>query len=362
MARNRGGKASRGRRILLWTAGLFLLGQAAAGVVADRFLWKERSPMLFQHLARVQALPQPPGVVCLGSSRLGCALDDEAATRTLQQEAGDGAPRVYNASLPAGDYLASEVTLHELLCRGWKPRSLVLEICPELVNARNEWIKFYISRGLTWKDVPAFLVEATRTDNLGRLLHARLLPVSFYRDAYQTRLAGLARRAVQDALATREPAGQAPVPPIDWLGILRQGLANPNVRTGDLTQTGLHAARRGLRDFHPGGNSVAALERLLGVCRAEGIAVVLLAPPMTAARRDLYTPAIEASFRTFLEGVIQTYGCRFVDCRDWLPDADFFDDHHATPEGCSRFSRRLCEQVLAPMWRTGQPGCTAPRK
>jgi hypothetical protein len=48
---------------------------------------------------------------------------------------------------------------------------------------------------------------------------------------------------------------------------------------------------------------------------------------------------------------VATYDCRFVDCRDRLPDELFIDNHHLRPEGGQQFSALLACEALAPALR-----------
>jgi hypothetical protein len=114
---------------------------------------------------------------------------------------------------------------------------------------------------------------------------------------------------------------------------------------------GLEQPRRWLRHYQVGGTAAAALERLLGRCRSHRIAVVLVGVPVTRPHRDTYTAAIEAEFHAHLERLCQTYGCRFVDYRDQVPDSLFVDNHHLHLGGGMYFSQRLAREVLAPVWR-----------
>ena len=109
-------------------------------------------------------------------------------------------------------------------------------------------------------------------------------------------------------------------------------------------------------NYRIGGNNTAALERMLQSCRANGIKPILLAPPVTAPHRQVYTPAIEAAFGDYVHALCQHYGCTYVDFRAQVPDALFSDNHHLLPEAGGRyFSRRLTEEVLVPAWLPPQP-------
>jgi hypothetical protein len=226
-----------------------------------------------------------------------------------------------------------------------------------MVSYRNEWVKFHLVRGLIWRDVPGFLPEIARTENLGRLLHARLLPITFYREAYQRGLMDLACWLLKNSdTASNERTN--PMPGFNWDSLVTPDSSDPSMGPAEHTQVGLREVERFLRHYQLGGNCVPALHRILAVCRAERIESILLAPPMSTAQRALYTPQIEGAFKSLVRQMVQTYGCSFVDCRDWLADSEFRDNHHATVQGCVHFSHRASERVLAPLWqnRSTSPG------
>src|SRR5262245_36244338 len=101
---------------------VFVAAQALAGFLFDR-VWPEvRFPFLHRRLARLDDLPAQPDVVCLGSSRFGACLLEGDMTRALRDATGDANVFVFNASVPAGDLVASEHVLSRLLERGVRPR------------------------------------------------------------------------------------------------------------------------------------------------------------------------------------------------------------------------------------------------
>src|SRR5262249_37763530 len=144
----------------------------------------------------------------------------------------------------------------------------------------------------------------------------------------------------------------APQEPVDWNSLLR-----PPHRevTPELRQRIEHTAAvqlgRWLRDFRIAGNSPQALERILRLCQQRRIRALLVALPVAGAHREAYTPAIEQVFQEYVSQLQQDYPCTFVDCRDWIGDALFVDNHHLHPQGQTYFSRLFTHQVLAPLWQ-----------
>ena len=54
-------------------------------------------------------------------------------------------------------------------------------------------------------------------------------------------------------------------------------------------------------------------QRLLSRCRDEQVRVILLGIPACTAHRQEFTPAIEQEYLSYIERLVQEFGCRFVD-------------------------------------------------
>jgi hypothetical protein len=361
MPRARQAAERRGRRVLLWTAALFLLIQLAAGIVLD-YLPAVRFPNFDRAVARAAARPGRPTVVCLGSSRFGTLLFGGRMTAALRRHTGDGEARVLNLAVPGGDLLVSERLLAEALAAGAAPRVAVIEVCPEVVNRHNEWLGLHALRHLRWDDMPTHLPEVTRSGNLGRLLRARLVPLFMHRVYFQERIGELVAGAPEDRGRRPEDIcdAQMVTPVSDAAGNPseddrnRELIASLRPASGDAaaaTQAGLRDVRRCLRRYRPGGLSAAALARMLRLCREHGVEPILVGVPVAQAHRQLYEGKVEARFLDYMRRVEREFGCRFVDWRGELPDGLFVDNHHATVEGAKLFSRRLTWEVIAPPWQ-----------
>jgi hypothetical protein len=121
------------------------------------------------------------------------------------------------------------------------------------------------------------------------------------------------------------------------------------------TMEGLPRFRNWLQDYEVGGIASLALERVLQRCQANGIRVLLVAPPVSAAHRALYTPEIEAAFRAELARLTADFPCPFLDYRDRIPDEYFYDNHHLLNAGAALFTQELTQEVILPAWRTLHP-------
>ncbi len=345
---------SRGRRALAWAAGVFAVVQLAASVLFDYGWPQVRYPVFYQQVGRLDAFAEPPAIVFFGSSRTGSAVKEPEIDAVLADLTGERRARCFNAYFGYGDLIVADRALDDLLRRGARPRFAVIEVCPELLNHRNAWLTYYAQWFLGWSDVPAYLRELAVTNNLARFAGTRAIPLYVFRYQIRRQLAAVA-------------TGEAPVPafasdpPLDppphrsaagWRRLVADGLRDARAAApARVSPDDLDEVRRGLRDYRPGGNAAAALERLLRRCRANAIEPILLAPPLSTPHRRCYTPAIEAAFRGHVTTAAAAYGCRFLDWRAALPDALFIDHHHSSAAGGAFFSRMLAVEVLAPAWR-----------
>jgi hypothetical protein len=346
----------RGGRIAAWFWGFFLAAQLIGGLLLD-YVWPQiRFPRAYQQFHALQQFPRSPDIICLGSSRTESTIHDSSLSRAMRHFTGDPSVRAFNAQVPGGDLISAEFVWKGLWRRGARPSLLVIEVLPEEVNHLNDWLKLHVLRQLTWPDVPAYAVEVTRTQHLLRLVQSRLVPLYTHR-------CELWRAAQRNCgapwLPASSPAPEAVLP--GYHDIRAEALIEQPLQPEQIEQStaGLHEIERGLRLYRPGGSSCKALERILTHCRRHSIDVLLLGIPVSSRHRALYTPQIEADFQSYLRQVEQTWGCRYVDCRDQSPDWLFRDNHHSLPLGGEYFSQRFAREVLGPEWlrlKRHQPG------
>jgi hypothetical protein len=289
-------------------------------------------------------------VLFLGSSRFGAALHEPTIAAQLQQTYPQRVPVVFNASVPAGDFVAMDYVLRQLLQTGIRPSCALVEINPGLVNHRNDWMAIHVPRQLVWADVPGYFADIRRANQVGRLLDVRLCPVYAYRE-------DLTREIMKriDAWTAPAPAAAGGTPAraedgVPWKRIL-PGHDPRGLTPREITVIGRKAIQNVLQSYQVGGMSAASLEHVLETCRAAHIKVVLVDVPVTQEFRDCITPEIDTAYRSYVRELTCKYGCCFVDYRDQMPDESFMDIHHLTAEGGANFSRRVADEVLAPAWR-----------
>jgi hypothetical protein len=341
------------------------------------------------------------GVVCLGTSRFFLAINAPMAQEYLGQASGGHSVAVFNGSIPSGDYDTAGYLLEQMNEHGWQPSLVMLEMSPELVSCRNPLLGSHVLPSLTgetWRQYPA---DLWRSGNVKFVVKPRLLPVFSCRrslrgegrrqlDAWSAdeAAASTRRRAPAPPRTERQEAPPGPTPMVGPSApapapAVAAAVSDPPQPTstremlfpdGDPSPgveqeraTGLARIREWLADYQVGGGACVALERLLCRCRDHGAAVVLVAPPVCAAQRTLYSPEIEAAFRAYVWTLEATYQCAFLDYRGCLPDSQFFDNQHVFADGSMAFTAAVTKDVVAPSWSRmangrGMPTADAPAK
>jgi hypothetical protein len=94
-------------------------------------------------------------------------------------------------------------------------------------------------------------------------------------------------------------------------------------------------------DYRPGGPAVAAVRDMLTQLQARGIRATLLLTPESSEFRSWYGPGKRAVISAFAVELAHEFGAPLIDAREWLPDAEFADGHHVTPDGTRTFTDRL---------------------
>jgi hypothetical protein len=344
---------------------IFVLAQLAAGLLLDWRGLAVRFPSADRVLAAAPRDGRGPDVVFLGSSRFEGLLADEATALLRLENPEAGPVRVCNLAVPGGDPIAEDYVLERLLRQGSRPRLALVEVSPDTLNHYNLWFNLHPHRQLTWRDTPTYFLDVCRVGEFKKLAQSRLIPLYAHRR-------GLRREAVRaitrPSLSPELPpaayfGGSPPAPGPDghlpWDELLR--VTCPPLRPAQLAvrrAAGATAWQR-FTDYHPGGTTAAALERLLQRCRKNGIDVILIGAANDSSFRQHYTPDIDAAYFAHVEKLTQTYGCRFLDYRDAVPDQFFGDVCHLNGEGSHYLTRKLTREVLSPWLRQNQAAVAA---
>src|SRR5262249_20322203 len=100
------------------------------------------------------------------------------------------------------------------------------------------------------------------------------------------------------------------------------------------------------RDYQISRGAQKAFTELLQSFQEQGIPVIIVRMPEESSLRLWSAPNTEAKFQSVLAGLRQTWGGKYIDARDWVPD-DLFADHcHLLPGGAIIFTRRLGDQLF----------------
>jgi hypothetical protein len=330
-------RSKHARTVLVWFAVAFVLAQVALSVLLDRAWAEVRDPewhLLIERLRQRRAeAPGRPLVVVLGSSRSLMVLD---AARLSQAPSG---PLVFNAAVPGGGALVQRVFLERLVEQGIRPNAVVLEVMPPYFSAYGTRLEesFPAWQRLTLAEL---LHVASRAQHPGRVvkvwLKARLLPVCYHQGELQRRLVPAALCPASEAVPGDDRDGHG------W----KAGTAVCSAeRRAELTRFMLEQYDLALRSPGLCRSRVDNLDGLLGWCRQEGIGCILLMAPEDSQFRTRTAVNFRKALDAALAGLARDHGALIHDARDWLPDEDFLDGHHATRQGAARFTTRF-EPVL----------------
>lgn len=323
-----------------------MLIQFMAGLWLDRYGLAIRFPSAARVLAGASG--RDVDIVILGTSRFEAFNASEATGWLRISDPSRAAIEVYNASVPAGDPIAADFVMERLLARGLRPELAVIEISPDTLNQFNPMFALHVRRQITWLDMPRYWRDVWRSDELHKLLNARIFPLCVHRRELCAHVSEvidrLLRRSAQSASArpvipnVKEVGGMVP-----WDVVLKMASARHGA-----SELGPPAWPDRFRGYTPTGATALALERLLDRCRGRNIRVVLIGAPNSSCFRQNFTPEVKAAYREYLNRLTKTYDCRYFDYSERVPDQLFQDPVHLSPVGSMFFTRRLTDEVLSP--------------
>jgi hypothetical protein len=340
------GVPGRSIRILLLAGLFFLMGQIAVATLLDALPVTVRFPEAAPILMEARCGEMAPAVVFFGSSRFHAAIDPERLEALLAEGLGAPGPGVLNASVMAGEGHTIAFLQGMLPSVGQPGQTVVVEILPETVSPRVRSIEAALVRHFGWAEVFAAVPDLLRSGQLDAAIEARLNPTFRYRRELLEWVAGGMRTGADDCPdgtpgAPRAAAGVDPQ---------RPQKAEPRRVRGELGKIEEHLA-----DYRVGGGAQQALERAIARVHEAGGEILLVAPPLLEAHRDLYDAAIEQAFQGYVETLRERYHVRFLDWRAALSDDQMFDNHHANDAGRERFTEMLAEELVArPLPRPGR--------
>jgi hypothetical protein len=326
----------------------FLAATAAmtAAVETTRPEW--RDPEFGHRLVRLNdpAAPDRPLVLVVGTSRTQNAV--WPAAMNFPDE--PGSPRVFNFGLSGLTPLGELLAVLRLRDAGVRPAAVVVEMLPVRMAV----------------DSPA---EQQYREKAARLSAADLRHLApFARDPAALRGPWLAARAApwhahRSVLLSHWRPRWVPWrervdfhwTDMDADGFLPFPYDDPGRDTRDTATA--HARREYAPWFHtfrPGGESVRAVRELVRVCRADGVQVAALVPPVSPMFRGWFDPAVWAAADAHLHDLAADLGVPVFPAPD-LPEADFADGHHLLRRGAGAYSRWLADAHLKP-WLVANGG------
>jgi hypothetical protein len=332
---------------------LWFLGMYAAGLLVFLVGLDCSPPWVYnggrykwQNLLRlVEREPGRPLVVMLGSSRTdhlfeACCLDGLPGP-------GGQPLAAYNFGAPAAGPIHEYLYLRTMLAAGIRPRLLLVEFLPVLLNERRKGL---ISEenwtSAPWRSLPEMIFlrpYLARPDlKFHDWLEARAVPWYFFRYHLQRGLLGLMygggkpdRDFIHDAWGHMIPEGPD-----------RGEIARRLYRTR-------HYYRPTLQELRLGNGPSQAMRDLLECCRREGIPVALVVTPESTEFQSWYGREALAPAAEFLKELRATYDVPVLDARGWVRDEDFQDGHHVLAGGAQAFTHRLIEE-LRPLLAEGE--------
>jgi hypothetical protein len=334
-----------GRAVLLWALGLYALAQPALWALLDGWhpgLYPTAIRAKWAQLRELTAEgPGRPLLVMVGSSRTEAAFQ---AGRLDGLPGPGGRPwRAYNFGVPTAGPLREGLYLREMLDAGIRPRLLLIEFLPPLLNeprpgltSEERWVDAQWLSGPQLRRLRPYLAKPRRKGHdclLGRVATA----YAFRQDL--------------QALMNRPGTAERPA----YLPHDRWGWRLPEPLTPELLAGVRGVAHtmypESLRRFRLGAGPAQALRDLLELCRREQIPAVLVLTPEGSAFRGWYSPAARDGPRRLLAELHAAYGVRVIDATEWLPDEDFLDGHHVTPAGAAAYTERLLAELRRlPAW------------
>jgi len=330
-----GGVPGRSLRILLLAGLFFVAGQVAVATLLDALPVGVRFPEAAPILLQARCAEPAPAIVILGSSRFNAAIDAGRLEALLAERLGEPRPEVLNASVMAGEGHTIAFLQDTLPSVGKPGQTVVIEILPETVSPRVRSLEAALVRHFDWAEVFAAGPDLLRSGQLDAAIEARLNPTFRYRKELVEWIAGGMKTGPEECpeVTAAAPPAESPRPQKAEPRRLRREL-------GKIEQN--------LVDYRVGGGSQQALERAIARVHEGGAGVLLVAPPLLAAHRALYSPAAEQAFQRYVEELRQRYRVRFVDWRAELSDDQMFDNHHANDAGRERFTEILADELAAP--------------
>ncbi len=325
----------RSRRALVFGILLFCAVQAGLSRSIESDALPVRDPIFTEKIELLRTHPEfwsdsadRPRLLALGSSRTQLLIDAEH----LGPEC-----HAFNFGCSSCGPIAQWLYLRRLIDAGVRADVLLIEIHPALLADlpapfEMRWLQSHRLRA----DESAALRElGCSTDAFPTTGCHWLLSSSHYRRALLNEYAPGLLPGSQAIRRNRmsDPRGYV------------LGIEPTPQRRIELTEYALREYGPAFADYRPGGPACAALERMLDLGRQRGMRVTLFVAPESIEFQSGYGTVGNARFDEFYHRLPSERTVPILKSRDWLPDGDFADGHHATPRGAAVFTDRLKREL-----------------
>ena len=302
---------------------------------------KRKDPPFGDKFAKLTTRPSDqPLVLMLGTSRT--LLGFQAG----QVEEECPGVRAFNFGTPSSGPITHLVYLHRLLNAGIVPDLLIVEVLPSALTDGAEGPieqSFFTGERLSESEV----------DLVTRFGFPRHKVRSAWRESIYSPLSALRFQIVSgyfpswipwqlrwDWSRNTDPHGWATPPrPVATTEERRERTANAEMEY-----------RGTLAQMTPEGRPLLALEELLKLGRAHGIRTRIIIMPEAPSFQKLYPPGLSDRIAELLERTAHRHGSSLIDARHWLTEEDCYDGHHMFRHGAERFTRRLTDEVIRPIF------------
>jgi hypothetical protein len=301
-----------------------------------------RDPEYGHRLVRLRQLqresPGGPLVLALGTSRTQNAIDPQA----MGFPAEPGSPLVFNFGQSGSAPLKTLLTLERLLDDGVRPRAVVVEVLPVWLASDGPADRVFrgVEPRLSAGDLCRLAPHRAERDGLARKwLEARLAPWSAH------------RVVLMSHWMPRWLRWGERIDP-QWEGMQDDGFVPypAQFATGEFRASATDHAKRehagSFAGYRFGESSLRAIRDLLARCRAEGIAMVLVEPPVSPMFRGWFRPGVWESGDERLRALARELEVELFPPFEGLSEEEFVDGHHMLRDGAARYSRWLAETHL----------------
>jgi hypothetical protein len=337
-------------RVVLYALGAFVLLQVGLAVWLEDGGMAMRDPEFAAHLKRLLASQNrrdhPSLVLMLGSSRTQLGLKAVELQQQLTRNLGRPVA-AHNFGCPGAGGVSQLFTWDRLRRNGVHPALVLVEVHPGLLNARYPNMELSETRLPTsrlsrsdLRDVERF-AGSTRPNLDYDWWSHNLAPVITYRHRL-CRLCLPWMLPKDDQMPELNETGD-PVVAIE---------AHTSEQKAKALARAYQEYEQGYSNYSVGGAGGEAIEELLADCRTHGIDTILVLMPEGPAFRGWFSQAPYDDCRAWMRRVADSTGATIVDAREWFDEEAFFDSHHMTPPGASRFTERLGREAILPRLRS----------